>query len=260
MMTQPLISCLMVTKNRARLAQRAIFCFTKQTWANKELVIVDDGEEDYSAIVEPYLKSFTIRYHKIKNDGDLFLGGLRNISLDSAEGDYCVQWDDDEWYHPTRIDVQMEFMRSRQLDAIVLKWALMHIDDKTFINHPYRIKFRRGIPGSLLHKKSKVRYPNIKKSEDSIYLRDMAKAMNLGTMDGDHSHLFIRCFHGNNTWDGDHFNERLKYYLDDKFFYFMAKYVYRDIFRHRAFRLGEKEKESIKDFIQYSRKLQIITD
>ena len=110
-MDEPLVSCLMVTKNRRDLARRSIACFMSQTWQNKELVIIDDGDEDYTALIETFDAGQRIQYNRISADPDRLLGGLRNISLDRANGEYCMQWDDDEWYHPRRIEPLFRFRR-----------------------------------------------------------------------------------------------------------------------------------------------------
>ena len=119
-MTQPLVSCLMVTKNRARLARRALHCLAHQTWQNKELVIIDDGDEDYEPMLAEYRQSFPIHYHRIQPEPSTYLGQLRNLSLSRANGEFLVQWDDDEWYHPERIERQMRAIADG-LDVVVLR-------------------------------------------------------------------------------------------------------------------------------------------
>ena len=37
-----LVSCIMPTRGRPAFAQRAIDCFLRQTWEEKELIVVDD--------------------------------------------------------------------------------------------------------------------------------------------------------------------------------------------------------------------------
>jgi glycosyltransferase involved in cell wall biosynthesis len=51
---EPLVSCLMVTRDRPHLAERAVHCFARQTWQCRELVIIDDGDVDYSAMLAPF--------------------------------------------------------------------------------------------------------------------------------------------------------------------------------------------------------------
>ena len=61
------VSCLMVTRNRVDLARRAVTCFEAQEWSDKELVIVDDGDDDYTPMLAPFIaRGLTIRYHRIE--------------------------------------------------------------------------------------------------------------------------------------------------------------------------------------------------
>jgi glycosyltransferase involved in cell wall biosynthesis len=258
MPTEPLVSALMVTRNRANLARRAVRCFAQQTWQNKELVIVDDGAEDYEPILAPWRDQVTLHYHRYAPDPDRRLGAARNLSLDAANGEFLMQWDDDEWYHPDRIAVQMEAIAGG-LDAVVLRDTLMHMDLPDLVSHPIRTKLRNGTPGTIVHRRSNVRYPNTPRSEDSVYLKELRATMRVGILEQPHAHLFIRCFHGDNTWEVDHFTERLHHRLSDKIEYFMAKYVRRDLFTHRAFLLTPTEKEAARRFLAESREMGLLT-
>jgi len=99
-MIEPLVTCSMVTRNRPLLAHRAIHCFMNQTYANKELLILDDGDIDYTPIIESFGKGAPINYHRLAPSSGRTLGELRNLSIEVGNGDIQVQWDDDEWYHP----------------------------------------------------------------------------------------------------------------------------------------------------------------
>ena len=257
-MSQPLVSCLMVTRDRSSLARRALRCLAEQTWTRLELVIIDDGEEDYEPVLAPYRKRLTIHYHKLKNDRDIQLGGLRNISLDKASGDYCLQWDDDEWVHPERIERQLQALQNQDLDAIMLKKTLMHIDNERFVAHPYRTQLKNGTPGTLLHRQTGVRYPNLSRREDTLFAHSLRKAMRVGLMQERHSHLFIRCFHGGNTWDLQHFTERLHQGALNKVHYARAR-LRRDLLCHPAFRLNPEEVDSKMRFLSMSRELGLIS-
>lgn len=247
----------MVTRDRSKLARRAIQCWAAQTWANRELVIVDDGDEDYRSMLEEF-RGERIRYERIPPEEGRVLGGIRSLSLDRAEGDYCMQWDDDEWYHPDRIQVQLSQLEARKLGAIVLASTLMHLDDPVFGNNPYRSALGRGIPGTILHRRTDVRYPNLRKSEDSIFLNDLRKTMPVGIATGEHAHLFIRCFHGANTWDKDHFTGRLRRTPRDKVAYFIAKHLRGDLLTHPAFRLTPTEQEATRQYLAMSRELGLL--
>jgi glycosyltransferase involved in cell wall biosynthesis len=247
----------MVTANRGKLARRAIECLARQTWPNLELVIVDDGEEDYRPMLEEFEGRVSIQHHRIKKKDDVFLGGLRNISLDKADGEFCMQWDDDEYYHPDRVEKQMRYLLENKLDAVVLRFALMHLDVPEFVNNPYRIDGIDGIPGTILHRKSSVRYPNQRRSEDTRYMEGIAGQGKLGAMESG-SHLFIRCFHGNNTWDRKHFFGKLKRTWGGMFHFWKAKLLQGDILSHPSFQLNQEERDTVEDFLTMSRECGLL--
>ncbi len=257
-MAEPLVSCVMVTKNRLGFAKRAVECFAMQTWSNKELVIIDDGEEDYEPMLEAYRAAAPIRYFRAKPDANARLGDLRNLSLDRAEGEFIAQWDDDEWYHPTRLELQMRAI-SGGLDVAVLRDTLYHIDTPGFVDHLFSPTRSEGTtPGTILQRRTDVRYRNMSRAEDTEYLERLGETLRVGVVESPHSHLFIRCFHGKNTWDLNHFEGALRLTRRDKLAFFVSKYIRRDLRRHRAFHLSELEREAAEKFLKHSRDLGIL--
>jgi len=248
----------MVTANRARLARRAVACLAEQTWSNLELVIVDDGDEDYSSILEPYRNRLKIRYVRIAKDSNVRLGGLRNRTLDLATGDYCAQWDDDEWYHPERIETQMRFLKSRNLAAVTLRYVLVHLDEPELMNYPFRFDSGDGTCGTIVHERSEIRYPNLERSEDLAYLESFNETGRSGIIADRSGHLFMRCFHGTNTWDREHFLGRLKGSAISTLDYYFSRYVLGNVFRHNAFKLGAAETVAVRDFMRMSTELGVL--
>ena len=249
-MDQPLVSCLMVTRNRAELSARAIEGFARQSWHNKELVIIDDGDEDYSPIIARY-EGLPIRYLRIPDDPNEKLGALRNRSLDEAKGEFCIQWDDDEWYHRDRILVQMQPLLSGRYDACVLRRTLMHVEQAPFEGHPFRTGLLFGTPGTVCHRKTKLRYPNDRKGEDSVFLRHFRVRGRLRVLDDSHSHLFMRCYHGNNTWDLTHFRERLEKGPKNKLIQLRLKVLGRPMTDHPLFDLTPMERATVSEFFEF---------
>ena len=247
----------MVTRNRSRIAERSVACFARQSWPNKELVVIDDGTEDYSPMLDKYSHLATIRYLRRPANSLGTLGEARNYSLEQAHGDLLMQWDDDDWYHPERIAFQMKPIE-KGADAVLLRHTLMHVDHHDYIDKPYRTHIRIGTPGTIIHRRSSIRYPCLKQREDSIYMREW-RAQHKTVVLGNCAHLFIRCFHGNNTWNIRHFLERLDTGVFGKFDYWYAKHWHGDLLRHRAFRLNSAESLAARDFLQESRTLGILT-
>ena len=243
---QPLVSCLMVTANRADIARVAIECFSEQTWLNRELVIIDDGEEDYSDMIEGFDCSDLVRYIKLQPGSPrLSLGELRNISIEEARGEWCVQWDDDEWYHPERLAVQLNAAVQADVGASALKWTLMHVKDDSDQSLTFRGDSGIATPGTLMFRKGDERYPHLARNEDGIFLRDVKDSNGLVVLDENHSHLFIRVFHGSNTWEKDHFLARLHRRAVDWPSWVWSRWIVSDVTQHRAFKLNSREKDSL---------------
>ena len=236
----------MVTANRQHIAKRSIKCFADQLYPNKELIIIDDGKENYNKVLKDYSK-LDIKYVRIEKKKNMSLGYLRNCSLDNATGDYIVQWDDDDWYHPKRLDIQADIL-NKGYDACCLSATIMHINSKEYKDHPFIGQLRDGIPGSIMHKKNQnIRYSNLNREEDTYYLREWSRKK-LYIFDTSYNYLFIRSYHGNNTWEIEHFQRRLKNSTNKWLIYVWYFKIMKNPFRHPNFSLNYKEKIHLKCF------------
>lgn len=256
--SHPKVSCLTVTANRKHLMKRAIRCFQNQTYKNKELVIIDDGEQDLDELLTS-LPADEISYIKLENKPENTLGKLRNRSLEEASGDFLVQWDDDDWYHPERIAIQAQTLR-KGYDACCLSGALMHLNEEPYMQHPYVGYLPDGIPGSIMHRAdSDIRYPHTRRAEDTVYLNEWMNRRYLQLSD-EYSHLFIRCYHGSNTWEKDHFLRRVRNNPKDAILYFWYKIVKGKLFDHPKFQLTDDQHTAFNQYVEDSRNLKLFSD
>jgi hypothetical protein len=94
----------MPTANRRALVPSAILMFLRQDYpGEKELVIVDDGEEGVADLIPRHPQINYIRLPDRRT-----IGEKRNIACEAARGDIILHWDDDDWYAPWRIRYQVE--------------------------------------------------------------------------------------------------------------------------------------------------------
>jgi glycosyltransferase involved in cell wall biosynthesis len=248
----------MVTRDRVALAERAVHCLIAQRWPARELVVVDDGEADYGPMLARYHDRLPIRYLRIEPEPGRKLGELRNVALEACAGDYVAQWDDDEWYHPERLATQVEALERDRLDAVVLDWTLMHVDADGLREHLYRADVGAGTPGTIVHRRTSVRYPNLARAEDSEFLRRLARRGRVGSIDRSGSHLFVRCFHGGNTWQRGHFLRRLRRTPSGLAAYLVDRARGRPLTAHPAFRLDPRERAAATAFLAESRALGLV--
>src|SRR5512142_2180234 len=92
----------MPTYNRRLFAPRAIEYFLRQDYANKELIIVDDGTDAVGDLVpnDPQIRYIRLDEHRL-------LGEKRNLCVEAARGDLIMHWDDDDWCASHRISYQV---------------------------------------------------------------------------------------------------------------------------------------------------------
>lgn len=247
----------MVTADRAALARRAVGCYLAQTYPRKELVVIDDGAEPMDAALAD-VPAGELVYRKLERTPESTLGALRNASLEAARGDFLVQWDDDDWYHPARIAAQAEVLRAGH-DACTLQSSLMHLDDPAFADHPYVGKLKAGVPGSIMHRRDDtLRYPALRRAEDTVYL-DAWRARRYAKLPPSEAHLFIRVFHGANTWEQSHFLRRIRNSPAAALAYLWHARLRGDLFAHPRFRLTPRQRAAFEQYVAESVALGLLS-
>lgn len=251
------VSCLIVTANRKHLLRRSLLSYKNQTHDNTEVVVVDNGHETVDDLLTEF-SSDEVQYVRIEPSDDNILGDLRNISLEQATGDYLICWDDDDWFHPERVEVQLETLKEG-FDACCLTGNIFHIDNEKFMEHPYIGSLPNGSPSSIMHRKSSnIRYPSLPREEDTVYLNQWREEKRYKQLDLSYSYLFVRVFHGTNVSGKKHFLRRLKNSPKRWLQYMWHDKIKGDIFGHPKFKLSKKELESFQMFLEDSRKLGIL--
>lgn len=245
------ISCLMVTADRRQLAERAVDCFLAQTYPNRELVVVDDGAQDYAPLLARVPPERLI-HRRLPKDPATTLGALRNLSLDLARGDLITQWDDDDWFDPARLARQVV-----ALGGAAACWcpvALMHLAEPAWTDRPYIGWFKGGVPSTILHRRrDDIRYPPERRGEDSIY-RDQWRRLGHRLLDEGEAALLIRCFHGGNTWERTHFEKRIVLAPRDLVEWQVRRLLGRTD-GYSRFRLTTRQRASFDAFAAHSRAL-----
>ena len=108
----PFFSIVLPTFNRAHLVGRAIESIRAQTFADWELIIVDDGSRDNTfEIIRPFvLNDERLRYHYARNHG---LAMARNMGIKMSNGEYITFLDSDDEYAPEHLALRAEYLKER---------------------------------------------------------------------------------------------------------------------------------------------------
>jgi glycosyltransferase involved in cell wall biosynthesis len=173
------------------LAHRAIDSFFAQTYPNKHLIVVNDG--NYS-VADFYPGQITeVRLHE-----KMKLGALRNVSLQEVPEDAMwVQWDDDDWNHPRRIEEQYNAIMRRGASGCLMAKLYYYV----FARNLTMFNSSKKCPGTIMcRKKGEIRYPdNLGVAEDVAYRDDYWEKYKLFSWDNPR-HYLLKLSHEKNVW------------------------------------------------------------
>jgi hypothetical protein len=186
----------MPTANRRAFVPRAIEQFLQQDYANRELVIVDDGKD---AIAELVPRDERVHYHRL--DRRTVLGKKRNLAVEASLGEVLVNWDDDDWFAPWRISYQVEALVQARADVCGLDrlWFYDSTNARAF-RYVFPPGSRRWVAGGTACFTrafwSKHRFPEIAVGEDTrfVWSDPSAKILPLGNSD-----FYVASIHPANT-------------------------------------------------------------
>lgn len=203
----PLISCLCVTKRTLKDIQSSIRCFLSQTYSNKELIILHHtGDEEIKRFVNDHNSQYnnaSIIYMKNERGLSLTLGELRNLAIESCNGEYFCQWDDDDWYHMDRLTIQFRALVNNYQQCTLLT-NLLIFDQTTQTAYLTPFRFWEN---SILCNRSlfthELRYPALTQGEDSSFVNQLTELH--GSYPLVAPYLYIYIIHESNTWPQAHY-------------------------------------------------------
>lgn len=109
-MTQPLVSIIIPTFNRAHILVETLDSILAQTYTNWECIVVDDGSSDNTKdLLSIYIKKDSrFFYHKRPRDRKKGANACRNYGFDISKGDFLNWFDDDDIMHPEKLQIQVK--------------------------------------------------------------------------------------------------------------------------------------------------------
>ena len=107
---------------------QAIALFRRQTYPNRELIIVDDGADAIADLIpdEATLRGEGAAIRYVRLDGRRTLGQKRNFGVEAAQGPIIAHWDDTAWCAPWRLSYQLGALVQREADGCGLDSLLQY--------------------------------------------------------------------------------------------------------------------------------------
>ena len=174
---QDLVSVIMSVYNDEENIGNAIKSILDQTYKNLEILIIDDGSTDNSKNVLKFYEKKDKRIILLKNDINLGLTKSLNILIEKANGTYIARQDSDDISKTNRIEKQITFMKSHDLDACSSK-ALIKGSNKVIPRYSYYfpisfvLRYKNPVIHGTLILKSNVFEKIGKYDEEYVFSQD----------------------------------------------------------------------------------------
>lgn len=138
----PKVSIILPTFNRADTIMRAIRSAQTQTFADWELIVVDDGSKDDTAAIIGNVDP-RITVIRQENRG---MTEARNTALRAAQGDYFAFLDSDDEFLPHHLELCVAFLDAFPQESFVSTELLEDFGHGRVVNH-YRTETSDWYPG-----------------------------------------------------------------------------------------------------------------
>lgn len=164
----------MVTSNRRPFISQSIKYFQRQDYPNKELIILDEGDDKIEDII-PNEDNIHYFYSEKIN-----LGELRNKAISKAKGEIIITWDDDDWYGEKRITHQISPLIKKEADLTCIGSSIVYdLSDDKFWSKSSKTGNLLPHRGTLCYQKQLwdelIKYPPLVVGEDKKFLNDCIK-------------------------------------------------------------------------------------
>lgn len=213
---RPSITCVMPTTNRFELFQRSLACYCRQTYPERELVVVTNGGAEYFHRVSAYIEGLgrpDIRPIPLDRSG-WNLGQMRNLTLAHARGEVVCQWDDDDMYHPRRLETQLRALVRSGARSCFLTEQLQYFEER---NELYWVKWdcwpalprhQQVAPNTMMcWRSTSARYPESgplsDRGEDTAFAEQL-EAEGPIAMVSRAAYLYVYTYHGGNVFPFEH--------------------------------------------------------
>ncbi|MEZ5833763.1 MAG: glycosyltransferase family A protein [Dongiaceae bacterium] len=144
----PLVSVVVPAFNAAQTIQETLESISKQTYANLEVIVVDDGSTDDTVAIARQHGGGDLRFRVVvqRNQG---VAAARNAGIRASKADFVAFVDADDLWHPTKIAKQLDVLLSSDADTALVYSPFRLIDAE---GHVLASPHRYGVSGWVVHR------------------------------------------------------------------------------------------------------------
>ena len=127
-----MISCVMPTYNREEYLAESIESVLMQSEKDFELIVVDDGSTDDTAILMEYYTKKDKRIKYVRSDVNQGIAKTRNMGIRASKGEYIAVMDSDDLCHPDRLKKQLKLLKKGDCDVVYSSYLQADENAKVF--------------------------------------------------------------------------------------------------------------------------------
>lgn len=134
-----LCSVIMPVHNGGKYVASSIESVSRQTYANLELVIVDDAStDDTLKVIQECIKNYGIKIKAISFQENRGVAAARNEGLAQASGEYIAFLDSDDLWQPEKIGLQIEALKKNESDLCFVAYDMIDESGKVIKHRPVK--------------------------------------------------------------------------------------------------------------------------
>ena len=120
-LSSPFVTVIIPVYNGTRTIEKAVNSILNQSYANFELLVVNDASTDQTRTILSGFNDSRIRIINI--DKNIGRSAARNVAIDQAKGDYIAMLDADDWSYRHRLAKQIDYMNVHRSVVMCGSWA-----------------------------------------------------------------------------------------------------------------------------------------
>lgn len=189
--SQPLVSIIIPTYNRAQLIGETLDSVLAQTYENWECIIVDDGSTDSTAaLIDEYINKDS-RFKYYLRPLDKLPGGneARNYGFEKSEGEFVNWFDDDDIMLSDFLKLKVEAI-TPEIDLVICTGSFWNPVDDSLIKK--ELKLQTNLYTDFLCWRLKILTPSVLFRKAFFYDKELFSSRILR---GQESELFLRIFY-----------------------------------------------------------------
>jgi glycosyltransferase involved in cell wall biosynthesis len=171
----PTVTIVMPCYNGSAYIREALDSAVAQTHKAMEIIIVDDGSKDDSAqVVRDYAAAHPEANIELIQQPNAGEPSARNTGIRAAKGEWVAQLDTDDWWEPTKLELQLKAAAAQGADCVLVHTGVTHhFPDGRSEDKPLEGPSRRvGRCAAALLEPTSIGHPSIMVRRDALHRID----------------------------------------------------------------------------------------